>query len=109
MCRLPGSLAAWGTDRFPAALTAEVQSLGPQVLPLHRISTTGYPLETRLSVTFIAVQDTAEALQATVGVFFDEIVPGCSCGDEAEPQPAYGELSVTIDKTTGRALIEQAE
>ncbi len=105
MRRLPESLAAWGTNRFPDALTSELQSLGPEALPLHLISTTGYALDSFVTVNLIAARDAGDTLQITVGIFFEEIVPGCSCGDEAEPQPAYGELSVTIDKTTAQAAI----
>jgi len=102
---LPESLAAWGTRRFAATLQTEIGSLGPAVLQLKALSTTGHALDTGYSLTLMGAQDAGDTLQATIGVFFDEIVPGCSCGFEAEPQPAYGELSVTIDKTTARALI----
>lgn len=109
MIRLPLALAAWGGDAFAPALKAEVQALGPAALPLHRLASTGHALDTRVSVTLIASRESDETIVARLGVFFEEILPGCSCGDEPEAQPAYGELVLRIDKATGLAHFESSE
>ena len=42
-------------------------------------------------------------IQAKVGVFFNEIIGGCSCGDDPLSENAYCELQVSIDKVTAEA------
>lgn len=62
-----------------------------------------------VTVTVLRAEEVEGKLQAKVGVFFTEILTGCSCGYEPEPQNAYCEISVWIDKTTGAsgfALVE---
>ena len=103
MFRLPLSLAAWGGDAFAATLKAELGAVPPAELPLHRLARTGHALDTKVSVTLLKSRETADAIEVRLGVFFEEILPGCSCGDEPEPQPAYGELVLHIDKATARA------
>lgn len=105
---LPKSLAAWGSGRFAATLQEEIQSLGPAALCLQALSSTGHPLDTGHSVTLMKVQEAGGHIRVTLGVFFEEIVPGCSCGYESDPEPAYGELSVTIDTATALASITPA-
>jgi hypothetical protein len=65
-----------------------------------------------VSVTVIAARETAGSIEVRLGVFFEEILPGCSCGDEAQPQPAYGELTLRIERATALArfaLIEDRQ
>lgn len=106
MIRLPVALAAWGSDAFTAAVEAEVQALGPVALPLHRLASTGHALDARVSVTLIASRESEKTIVVRLGVFFEEILPGCSCGDEPEAQPAYGEMVLSIDKLTAQAFFE---
>jgi hypothetical protein len=40
-----------------------------------------------------------------VGVFFREIVGGCSCGDEPFAADGYCEIELRIDKETAEARI----
>jgi hypothetical protein len=103
--RLPASLAAWGTSAFADTLKAELAALGPGCLPLHRLASTGHALETRLALALLSARDSGGRIEARLGVHFDELLPGCSCGDEAEPQPAYGELALAIDKTSALLLL----
>ena len=103
MLRLPLTLAAWGGDAFAATLKSELGALPPAELPLHRLASTGHALDTRVSVTLLESRETADAIEVRLGVLFEEILPGCSCGDEPEPQPGYGELTLQIDKATARA------
>jgi hypothetical protein len=109
MSRLPLSRAAWGSDGFAEILKAELGALAPDTVPLHWIASSGYPLDTQLSVILINALETEEAIEVRLGIFFEEILPGCSCGDEPEPQPAYGELILQIDKATALARFAPIE
>jgi hypothetical protein len=62
-----------------------------------------------MSVTLISSWETGRAIEARLGVFFEEILPGCSCGDEPQPQPAYGELMLHIDRVTALAVFAPVE
>ena len=44
-------------------------------------------------------------IDAEVGVFFTEVLAGCSCGDEPYAERGYCEVQVDIDKRTGRARL----
>ena len=58
-----------------------------------------------LSEPFIfETADKGEFVQAKVGVFFSEIVGGCSCGDDPITVNAYCEILVSIDKKTAQAV-----
>lgn len=103
MIYLPGSLAAWGSDAFAGTLGAEIRALAPSDLPLHRLASTGYALDSPLSITLIAAGESPGSITARLGCLFEEILPGCSCGDEAEPRPTYGELMLQIDRVTAQA------
>jgi hypothetical protein len=109
MCRLPLSVAAWGSDAFAETLKVEVRALGADALPLHRLASTGHALDTKVSVTVIGARETAGFIEARLGCFFEEILPGCSCGDEAEPQPVYGELALRIERATALARFAPIE
>jgi len=109
MPRLPLSLETWGSAAFAATLKAEVAALDPMDLCLHRLATTGHPLDTGVSVNLIGSRDAGSSLEIRLGIFFEEILPGCSCGFEPEPQPAYGELMLRIDRTTAQAQIEPVD
>ena len=109
MGRLPLSLAAWGSDAFAETLQAEVGALAPSDLPLHWLASTGYALETVVSVILIDTWETAGSIEVRLGIFFEELLPGCSCGDEPEPQPAYGELALRIDKASALARFAPIE
>ncbi len=98
MTRLPRALAAWGSDDFAAVLAAEVESLGCGALPLSALTDTGYPLETGLSVSLIGSRAVDGGIEARLLVLFEQIAAGCSCGFEAEPEPATGELLARIDR-----------
>jgi hypothetical protein len=47
----------------------------------------------------------AERIEIVVGVFFTEIVGGCSCGDEPVAVNGYVELSLRIERVDGAAVI----
>jgi hypothetical protein len=47
--------------------------------------------------------DDPNSIRAKVGIFFDEILGGCSCGEEPASLQSYCELLVRIDKATAEA------
>jgi hypothetical protein len=101
---LVSSLRNFGSDSFTATLKRELETLGSGVLPLERGTTQGGRVDdSNLSATIIRVGEDAQFIRALVGVFFSEIVGGCSCGDEPVAENAYCEIQVLIDKQTGEA------
>lgn len=104
MPRLILSLRAWSSDAFARTLKDEIESLGAGALPLDRTTTHGGRADDGpITATVLRASDDGDAIQAEVGIFFGEILAGCSCGDEAQILNAYGELRVSIDKATAEA------
>ncbi|NNJ93965.1 MAG: glucosamine--fructose-6-phosphate aminotransferase [Halobacteria archaeon] len=107
MACLRGLLESWGTREFVPALKRSIEALAAGELPLHKgLEQGGLVDDSDLAVTVIDTREMDDAVQARVGVFFTEIVGGCSCGDEPFSLPAYCMLQVTIEKQTGRARFE---
>ena len=104
MSKLPLSLRDWPSDAFARALKNEIESLAPGTLPLDKGATCGGHVDdSRITAIVLRSGDDGSAIQADVGIFFDEIVGGCSCGDDPETRNAYCEIRVRIDKATGEA------
>jgi hypothetical protein len=101
--RLENSVRAWNTDAFAGVLKADILELGGAVLPLHEAATTGCVDEGDIGITVLGSADNATEIHVNIGVFFAEIIAGCSCGDEPSTSNAYCELLVSIDKATGLA------
>jgi hypothetical protein len=107
MPRLTKSLNAWGSDSFSPVLKEELQSLQPGTLPLHCGTTRGgLADDTAVTATVLSASDAAGALQVKVGIFFTEIVAGCSCGDDPAAYNAYCEILVRIDTQTAACTFE---
>lgn len=106
MVILQKSLSAWNSASFTQALSSEIQSLRSGDLPLEKGSDQGGLVDdSDLGVTVLGLTDDEDSIQAKVGIFYKEIVGGCSCGDEPMVNNAYCELQVVIDKSTARAEI----
>lgn len=76
------------------------------MLPLDRCVSQGSAADDgHCTVMVLRAGDDARAVHARVGVFFTEVVGGCSCGDDPASIPAYCELRIRIDKTTAEADI----
>ncbi|MBI5041833.1 MAG: glucosamine--fructose-6-phosphate aminotransferase [Gammaproteobacteria bacterium] len=106
MAKLIGAVRDWNTDAFAQSLKREIAYLGKGVLPLDKgVSYGGLVDDSELTVTLLRSADDGPAIVALVGVFFTEIIGGCSCGDEPTPTPAYCELHIRIDKATAEADI----
>ena len=88
------------------ALKHELENLPAGTLPLEKCTNRGgFVDDSDLGVTILGVTDDEDSIQAKVGIFYKEIVGGCSCGDEPMVNNAYCELQVVIDKSTARAEI----
>ncbi len=95
------SLKNWKSGAFPRVLKNEIERLAPGSLPLHEgTSQGGYVDDSEIAVTIINCVDRECCIEAKVGIFFNEVVGGCSCGDEPSAGSAYCEVQVSIDKTT---------
>jgi hypothetical protein len=105
MPKLPRSHRAWPSAAFAATLKAELQSLDGGTLPLDQgVSCGGQVDDSDITAMVLRVSDEVSMVQADVGIFFGEIVGGCSCGDDPQTQNAYCEMRVQIDKRTAEAL-----
>ncbi|MBI5462284.1 MAG: glucosamine--fructose-6-phosphate aminotransferase [Gammaproteobacteria bacterium] len=94
----------WNTEAFARSLKREIAYLGKGVLPLDKGVTYGGAVDdSELTVTLLRSDDDGPVIVAHVGVFFTEVIGGCSCGDEPTPTPAYCELRIRIDKATAEA------
>lgn len=104
MVPLKQSLQDWQTEAFESSLKAELLALDPALLPLQKgASRGGYVDGSNIEITLLSTAATADQITAKVGVFFNEIIAGCSCGDDPMSESAYCEVCVLIDRQTGMA------
>lgn len=104
------ALDAWPGERFTSTLKTEIESLPPGSLPLAEGGALGgYVDDASIVATILCAVDDEEHIAADVGIFFGEILAGCSCGDEPEMQNAYCELRVSIDKQSAAATFSLRE
>jgi hypothetical protein len=103
---LGNSLRTWNTAAFAGTLKADILALGAGVLPLHEAAAGGCIDEGDIEITVLGSSDSATEIHANVGIFFSEVIAGCSCGDEPSVSNAYCELRVSIDKGSGQARFE---
>lgn len=81
-----------------------MENLEASVLPLDKGTTQGGLVDdSNISATIINFTEEEGYIQAKVGVFFNEIIGGCSCGDDPLSENAYCEIQVSIDKATAEA------
>lgn len=101
------SLREWGGDNFARVLKQEIEALPLGTLPLQAgVAQGGIADDAGLTAMVLRTRDAGNAVEAVVGIFFTEIVAGCSCGDEPMALNAYCELQVTIDKHSARVGAE---
>jgi len=103
---LGNSVRAWNSAVFADVLKADILGLGAGVLPLQQAAAGGSIDESDVEITLLGSSDSATEIHANIGVFFAEIIAGCSCGDEPSASTAYCELRVSIDKADGQARFE---
>ncbi len=106
MIRFPNALRDWHSDTFRNSLKSEIENLRAGSLPLlYGVSHGGVPDESDISATVLRVTDDGRVIQTHVGIFFTEILAGCSCGDEPMSMQGYCEMQISIDKATAEAEI----
>ena len=104
MSKLPGTVRALEFGLAAQTLKGEIERLGAGVLPLHQAVGQGGMVDDRqFAVTVLHVADHGGSIRAKLGVFFDEIVGGCSCGDDPFTENVYCVLRVSIDKASAEA------
>ena len=104
MPQLTKSLRSRGSESFRETLKSEIESLANGTLPLDKgCSRGGYADGREIAVTILDVKQGERFLRARVGVFFSEVVAGCSCGDDPLTESAYCEMEVAIDKESAEA------
>ncbi len=110
MIPLPNSLRVWPGPDFASTLKAELEALPAGSLPLAQGGTLGgYVDDSTLVASVLRVTETAETIDAVVGIFFSEILTGCSCSEDPAIQDAYCELMLAIDKRTAMATCSLRE
>ncbi|MFB1489081.1 MULTISPECIES: glucosamine--fructose-6-phosphate aminotransferase [unclassified Thiocapsa] len=102
--KLVDSVGAFGTPAFAAVLRGELLALPEGVLPIAG-EQGGLIDPASLGLTLLSSRADVERIEVAVGVFFTEIVGGCSCGDEPLSVNGYMELSLRIERTDGAAVI----
>jgi hypothetical protein len=103
MLRFARSLHAWQTDAFARTLKKEIERAGTRALPLEQgTSQGGFVDDAAITATVLSATESRLRVCADVGVFFNEILAGCSCGDEPESINAYCRIRVRIDKSTAQ-------
>lgn len=96
-CKLPENTADYEKE-----LKRALESLPPGSLPLEQgTSRGGFVDDSDISITVIKIRIEKDMIQARLGVFFTEIIVGCSCGDDPVEENAYCEMLLDIDKTSG--------
>ena len=109
---LAEALRHWPASGFARVLKQALENQPTGTLPLEAgTSRGGIVDDSQLSVTVISTTADENTIHARIGVFFHEIVGGCSCGDDPASENAYCEMLVAIDRTSARAefrVIDQA-
>ncbi len=104
MPRLPNALRDWQTAAFAQTLKRDIEALPAGALPLREAASHGGHVDdSAVSATVIGYAADGGWIRARVGVFFAEIIVGCSCGEDPPSLSAYGEFEVSIDRVTGEA------
>ncbi|MDH5472618.1 MAG: glucosamine--fructose-6-phosphate aminotransferase [Gammaproteobacteria bacterium] len=107
MQKLTASLNAWNTESFNHTLKNEIENLAPGILPLEQTTTQGGMVDDKnISATITSSSETGELIQVKTGIFFNEIIGGCSCGDDPASENAYCEIMISIDKKTATATFK---
>lgn len=109
MIRLVQSLAAWGSPGFKTVLKQELGQLGNSELPLQQgLSSGSVALDDNVEAMIISVSETATAIHAKAGIFYQSIIAGCSCSDDPTPTDIcneHCEVLIKINKSTADTTV----
>ncbi len=104
MTQLPLSSEHCDSQAFKHSLKLAIENLDPGSLPLHSFTTQGGQVDNKqITATIMQIDELEKLIHARVGIFFTEVVGGCSCGDDPYSVNAYGELLVVIDPVSADA------
>ena len=104
MIKFSDSLRDWQTNAFSNSFKRDIQGLPSGALPLQaRGMQNGLVDDSDLSLTILQTIETEDTLKTKAGIFFSEIIGGCSCGDDPATENAYCEIWVDICKVTSEA------
>jgi hypothetical protein len=79
-------------------LKAALEELPPGTLPLGRTGPAGGNVDdSRITVTVRRCVRVGGQVHALIGVFYEEVIGGCSCGDEPAAQPAQAQLALELE------------
>jgi len=100
-------LRAWNSETFAQVLKDGIEGMDLEHLPLHEGCTQGGLVgDSKLTATVFEGVDEGSAIRAEVGIFFTELVAGCSCGDEPDAVNTYCRFRICIiDKASAAAEI----
>jgi len=103
MTTLSHSLKHWKTEQFTQTFKNEMTTVKSDNLPIHKATTQGGIVsDSNISLTILSMDENATEIIIKVGLFFTEIVPSCSCGDDPMEINNYCEMTVTIDKANAK-------
>ena len=104
MTRLKLSLNDCRSGLFARQLKHELEHLQAGTLPLEQATTQGGQVDdSNIAVNVIEVREHGDWIRARVGIFFNEVVGGCSCGDDPLSVNAYCQIQVSIDRASAEA------
>jgi hypothetical protein len=100
MIKLLNSLKSWGSEGFKKTLKQELESLADGSLPLDQATCQGGKADgSNISALINSATENSTHLAVNIGIFFDEIIAGCNCGDDPMEDNTYCDLVVSIDKS----------
>ena len=98
------TLDSWGENFFNTKLISDIMALPKNALPLQQALSQGDIASERPDkITVMSNEETTTGINIKLGVFFTEIISGCSCGDDLGSLNGYCEMLLIIDKQTGNA------
>lgn len=109
MIRLTNTLSAWGSAEFSDTLTAEVEQLRHEQLPLQQgLARSSHVSDEPFKAIVIDVRDDADCIKVKLGILYAGVIAGCSCADDPTPldtQTEYCTLLLTIDKSGAETTV----
>jgi hypothetical protein len=104
---LPKALAHWGQPGFETTLKDELKALDHRLLPLQDAVTEGGIVEAMaIDASILSSQQDNDFITIRASIFFNELVPSCSCGDEPVSKPVCCHLSIRIHRRSAAARFE---
>ncbi len=105
MIKLSRSLKHWEYEDFKKVLKQELENLPKDTLPLNKATCQGGQADdSNISALINKAEENDTHIRIHVGIFFNEIIAGCNCGDDPMQENTYCELHVSIDKKTAETV-----